>query len=167
MNFLPHIPRLTLVTLAMGAAAIATPALAAGPYYGGISLGGSDLQNCIGDCTDTGIKILGGYQVNPSVAVELAYTDLGKFGNTRASAFGVSALGRLPIANNFSLLGRLGVNSAKLKRDGSSNSSVELGYGIGVSYVLTPTLDVRGEWERIKFDPVDASLLSVGLTMKF
>lgn len=163
MKFLHHIPRLTLLAFSV----VMAPAYAAGPYYGGINLGTSDLKNCVGDCTDTGIKILGGYQVNQSVAVELAYTDLGKFGSTRGSAFGVSALGRLPVANQFSLLGRVGVNSARLKTNGNSNSSVELGYGIGAAYTLTPTLELRGEWERIKFDPVDGSLLSVGLALKF
>ncbi len=155
----------SLITLA---ALFTAPAFAAGPYYGGLSLGSSELQDCVGNCTDTGIKLLGGYQVTPSVAVEIAYADLGKFGNNlRASALGIYALGKLPLANNFSLLGKLGVNNARLKGGGNSNSGLELGYGIGAAYTLTPTVDLRGEWERFQFDSVDASLLSVGVTMKF
>ncbi len=160
--------RLIFPALITVAAIFASPAFAAGPYYGGISLGTSDLQDCAGNCSDTGIKILGGYQVTPTVGVELAYTDLGKFGNSvRASALGIAAVGKFPLANNFSLLGRLGVNNARIKVGGNSDSSLQLGYGIGAAYALTPTVDLRGEWERISFDTVDGSLLSVGVVMKF
>ncbi|MGB8339620.1 MAG: porin family protein [Burkholderiales bacterium] len=168
MKFPLPTPRSVLAAIALGVATIATPALAAGPYYGGVSLGSSDLQDCGFNCTDTGIKILGGYQVNPSVGIEVAYADLGKFGNNlRASALGIYAVGKLPLANNFSLLGRLGINNARLKGGGNSNSGLELAYGIGASYALTPTFDLRGEWERYKFDTVDGSMLSVGVVMKF
>jgi OmpA-OmpF porin, OOP family len=160
--------RIIFPTLISIAATCATPAFAVGPYYGGISLGTADLQDCVGNCTDTGIKILGGYQVTPSVAAEIVYADLGKFGNNvRASALGLYAVGKLPLANNFSLLGRLGINNARLKGGGNSDSGMELGYGIGALYTLTPTVDLRGEWERYQFNSVDASLLSVGVTMKF
>jgi OOP family OmpA-OmpF porin len=158
----------TLTALSLSAVMMSTPAYAAGPYYGGVSLGSSKLQDCGFNCTDTGLKILGGYQVNPSVGVEVAYADLGKFGNNvRASALGIYAVGKLPLANNFSLLGRLGINNARLKGGGNSNSGLELGYGIGTSYALTPTVDLRGEWERYKFDSIDGSLLSFGAVMKF
>ncbi len=162
------ITSLTFAALSVCAVMISAPAYAAGPYYGGVSLGSSELQDCGFNCTDTGIKILGGYQVNPSVGVEVAYADLGKFGNNlRASALGIYAVGKLPLANNFSLLGRLGINNARLKGGGRSNSGLELGYGIGASYALTPTVDLRGEWERYKFDSIDGSLFSVGAVMKF
>jgi OOP family OmpA-OmpF porin len=85
----------------------------------------------------------------------------------RASALGVSAVGKLPLQNNFSLFGRLGLNNARIKGNGGSDSSVELGYGIGASYAYSPTVDFRAEWERIAFDSVDGSLLSVGVVMKF
>jgi OmpA-OmpF porin, OOP family len=164
MNFTHKIiySSLTALTLLSG------PTFAAGPYYGGVSLGSSDINNCRGDCGDTGIKLLGGYQVTPIVGVEIAYTDLGRFGNSvRASALGISALGKLPLQNNFSLFGRLGVNNARLKGGGVSDSSLELGYGLGASYAYSPIVDFRVEWERIAFDSVDGSLLSIGAVMKF
>jgi OmpA-OmpF porin, OOP family len=165
MNFSPKI---IFTALTLSAALLSAPAFAAGPYYGGVSLGASDIDNCGGNCSDTGIKLLGGYQVTPTIGVELAYTDLGKFGNNvRASALGISAVGKLPLQNNFSLLGRLGLNNARFKSGGNSDSSVELGYGIGASYAYSPTVDFRAEWERIAFDAVDGSLLSVGVVMKF
>ncbi|MGB8856242.1 MAG: porin family protein [Burkholderiales bacterium] len=157
-----------IAAISLSLAAMSAPAVAAGPYYGGLSLGSSELQDCNNNCTDTGVKISGGYQVNPNLAVEIAYADLGKFGNNlRASALGLYAVGKLPVANHFSLLGRVGINNAQLKGGGNSDSNLELGYGIGASYALTPTVDLRGEWERYKFDALDASLFSVGLAMKF
>jgi OmpA-OmpF porin, OOP family len=159
---------ISLLIIALSATMLSAPAFAAGPYYGGVSLGTSDIDNCSGDCGDTGIKILGGYQVTPTVGVEVAYIDLGKFNNNvRASALGVSAVGKLPLQNNFSLFGRLGLNNARIKGNGGSDSSVELGYGIGAAYAYSPTVDFRAEWERIAFDSVDGSLLSVGVVMKF
>jgi OOP family OmpA-OmpF porin len=159
---------LTLTIMSLSAAMTSAPAFSAGPYYVGASLGTSDINDCGFNCTDTGIKLLGGYQVTPAIGVELAYADLGRFGNNvRASALGVYAIGKLPLANNFSLLGRIGLNNARLKGSGNSNSGLELGYGIGAAYALTPTVDLRGEWERYRFDSVDGSLFSVGAVLKF
>jgi OmpA-OmpF porin, OOP family len=168
MNLTRKIISSTLTMFTLGAALMSAPTFAAGPYYGGVSLGTSDIDNCRGDCGDTGIKILGGYQATPTVGVEVAYTDLGRFGNNvRASALGISAVGKLPLQNNFSLIGRLGLNNARIKGNGGSDSSMELGYGVGASYAYSPTVDFRAEWERIAFDSVDGSLLSVGVVMKF
>lgn len=168
MNFNHKMITSTLTALALSTALLSAPTFAAGPYYGGVSLGTSDIDNCRGDCGDTGIKLLGGYQVTPTVGVEVAYIDLGKFGNNvRASALGISALGKLPLQNNFSLFGRLGINNARIKGNGVSDSSIELGYGLGASYAYSPTVDFRAEWERIAFDSADGSLLSVGVVMKF
>jgi OmpA-OmpF porin, OOP family len=186
--------KIIAATLLISAGLMSAPAMAAGPFYGGVSIGQSKFNDaCNGvsgagvrcSDSDTGYKILGGYQINPNVAVEATFADLGQakasdnFGNfisQKGSGFGVGVVGTLPLANNFSLLGRLGFTRGEIKT--SSNvgsvpnvSSTELSFGVGASYAVTPTVEIRGEWEQFKIEDGNiggkANLLSIGAVMKF
>jgi OOP family OmpA-OmpF porin len=158
-------------------------------FYAGLSIGqskfpgacdsssGVTLSNC--KDTDTAWKIFGGYQFNPYLAVELGYNDFGRIssdatvsmagstfaGNAKieATAFELTGVGSLPLGQQFSLYGKLGVYYAETKSSanvtrttppfasGSSSASdnnSNLTFGFGARYDLTKNIGLRAEWQR-------------------
>jgi len=65
----------------------------------------------------TGFKLYGGYQFNSNWAAELEYVNFGKYSadsanlhsTAKASGLGMSAVGTLPLSEQFSLFGKAGV----------------------------------------------------------
>jgi OOP family OmpA-OmpF porin len=171
--------------LMAGASLMSAPVLAqdAGFYIGG-GLGQSkwdiDSSGLSGttDDKDTAWKIFGGYQVNKYFGVEGGYVDLGNasFTGTLASpippfpagtpvslnldskAWFVSVVGTLPISNQFSLLGKIGVSrsdtdatAAVAGLAGSANEkTTEATYGLGVRFDINKNFGVRAEWDRFR-----------------
>jgi OOP family OmpA-OmpF porin len=150
---------------------------------------GSSLDN-----KDTGWKLYLGHQVNPNFAVELGYLDLGKFSFSSSTAGGslsgdlktksggyIDAVGIMPLSNNFSIFGKLGVYTIKTELSGSgaggsvsaSHRANDWTYGIGAGYDFSRNFGVRVEWER--FNNVgndstshkDVDLASLGVVVKF
>lgn len=146
------------------------------------------------DDTDTGAKIFLGYQFNKNFAVEGGYVDLGKAkasgtisgspasGEAKADTWQLSAVGIWPMANNFSLLGKIGVHRWDLDTQGSafgvtvsaSDKGTDLTFGFGAGYEFNKNLGLRVEWERFRNvgeeDTTGKShvdLLSVGLRYRF
>lgn len=165
--------------------AVAGTATAAQPWMGGrmdtglylgAGVGASESDIDTGgftgsvDKSDTGWKIFGGYQFSRHFAVEAGYYDLGKVsfsgtaggaaisGNFDSTAIGLSLVGILPVWDNFSLLGRVGVGYSE--QDGSvtvagatataSDDSTKLTYGLGLRYDFGRHVMVRGQWERFR-----------------
>lgn len=153
------------------------------------------------DDSDTAYKLFVGYRANKYFAVEASWADLGEAtysaqvtspmsGNANASweasAFALSALGILPLTNQFEVFGKLGYSlwDADL-RVSASSGGVSLGeesadedgssvvYGLGASFSFTPNFAVRAEWER--YDGIgdddtgesDVDMWSVGLQYNF
>lgn len=140
----------------------------------------------------TGFKIYGGYQFNKNWAAEMSYVDLGKFSaqsnflNTtvKTSAFTLSAIGSLPVSDQFSVFGKLGL-AAKTTNVDEFTPSYNYTYsekktttapliGFGAEYRFTPSLALRGEYEYIgetKIGERDAKisngLMSVSLRYSF
>lgn len=153
--------------------------------------------------SDTGFKLFAGYLVNSNFALEGGYADLGKFNmDTAVTAFGspvtlrseikasgwnIDAVGIIPVANNWSIMGRLGVIRADVKVDVSANGPVgsasdsvsstttDMKYGLGFQlYDVTQAFGIRGEWERYHnlgdkdtTGEGDVDLWSVGIVVKF
>lgn len=142
-------------------ATVATSAFAAdeGPYAG-VTVGRSKTNDISGvtltKSTDTVGGILGGYQFTKNWGVEGQYTSAGKFeaGNAsgKSNAYGVSAVGTLPMANNFSLYAKLGIANTKTtlsNAGGASGATRTAGtYGLGAQYSLTPAVNLRLGWDR-------------------
>jgi OOP family OmpA-OmpF porin len=142
---------------------------------------------------DTGYKLFGGYQVNPRFALEGSYFDMGSMGyQARATAtdtlagklrlrgIGLDAVLRTPLADKWSVFGKVGAQYHETRdsfaatggvqvRDANpSNSELNLKLGLGLQYTLSDTLAVRGEWERYRINDAVGSRgeidhLSVGL----
>lgn len=153
------------------------------------------------DDDSTGWKLFGGYKFHKNWAVELAYVDLGKFSmdaNVSPGLFGIgteyaeakptcwnlSAVGILPLRNNFSLLGKLGVCAwddhprveetilgvVTPESGGVESSGTDLTYGLGFQYDLSKNVGLRAEWERfdnVIHDRNHVDLWSVSLQYSF
>ena len=161
--------------LTVAASLAAAPALAQdkGPYLGG-HIGQAKADGSCDDfdvpgvsCKekDTSWKILGGYQVNKNFAAEVGYIDFGDLvrvsgpgGTARveAHAFDAVGVGILPLADRFSVYGKLGlyhgtvdatVRTFTLNAD-ASDDSTDLTFGLGAAFALTRQVSLRGEWQR-------------------
>ena len=118
------------------------------------------------DDSDTGFKIYGGYKFNPNFAVEAGYADIGSatmdfpgFFNAEveASALFVDAVGSLPLNEQFSVFGRVGlamtnteltVNVPGLGSETLDDDEAEIKFGLGAQFSFSKNVALRGEWER-------------------
>lgn len=161
------------------------------------------------DKRDTGGRLFGGYRVMPGLAIELGYTDLGKFGLSSRANSGqlgageltneikitgadLSVVGRWPINDKLSLLGRAGAFAAESESNAASAGTIVLlrdngarykdretvaTFGFGAEYRLAPKMSLRGEWSRYeKIKTIDVigaqqetsvNLYTVGVTIDF
>lgn len=207
--------RIALTALAV-ASAFSTPAFAqTSPWYLGLNAGQSKLKdvnqsdfNASGvatnnvsiDDSDSAYKLFAGYKFNKNLAVEGGWTDLGKFtfNNTttgpagtanatvKAEGWFVSAVGILPLNEQFSLLGKLGTINSTVKTAGSTTGGIAFVedpngkksawsavYGVGAQYNVNKSVGLRLEWERfaglksVNAGKGDVDLVSVGLTVGF
>jgi OOP family OmpA-OmpF porin len=187
------------LTLAM---LLASPALAQdGRLYIGASLGqaeaegvcseinsiitgiGGTVSSC--DEKDSAWKLFGGYQVNRHFALEASYFDYGsvsasgqtfgvpfRFGG-EATAFGIAAVGILPLASQFSLFGKLGLLRTEFEVSASgvggsasdSDSDTGLHIGVGAMFDIARNVSLRAEWERN--DEAEVDMMSIGVQFRF
>jgi OOP family OmpA-OmpF porin len=189
------IAALTGVAIACAAPAAFAQTQADRGWYVGGSLGQSTAEDaCDGlggtgiscDDEDTAWKFFGGYQLNRNFAVELGYTN---FGEISLSAFGLSetieatawelvGVGSFPVADRFSLYGKLGFYRAETEDRTNFGFSADetntgLTFGIGARYDFTQTIGVRAEWQKYSdvgggdIGESDLDVLSVGLVVRF
>jgi OmpA-OmpF porin, OOP family len=142
-------------------------------WLAGASFGQSKFNiDCGGsscDDTDTAFRIFGGYQFNKHFSAELGYADLGKLtvsgvasglsanADLKATVWDLMAVGTLPVADKFSLYGKLGMYRADTKLSGSvagfgsgsaSDNNTDLTYAVGAGYDFNKNLGLRAEWQR-------------------
>ena len=146
---------------------------------------------------DTGYKLFGGYQFNKNIAVEGGYVHLGEYGFTantvptgtlngdiRLKGINLDLVGRLPVTERFSLIGRLGViyadasdsfagTGAVVATNPNPNKRETNGKaGLGVEYAFSDALAMRLEGERYRINDAIGNhghidLVSVGLIYRF
>lgn len=176
--------------------ALTTTAFAEG-MYAAVDIGQSTNKDaCAGlgagvSCNDSGtaFRFGGGYQFTPNLGVEANYgilasakvTWVGFSGEIKPRSLQVSIIGKFPVDDAVSVIGKLGIarNSADFSATGAasqSTTSTNLAYGIGVQYDFSKGLGVRGQYESLGeiSDPPTAnpatykvSMISVGLVLKF
>ncbi len=173
------------------------PALTFAQGYVGASIGQVRVNlDCTGtdtcDKSDTAFKVFGGYMFMPYVGVEGAYYDQGKLRQTatdqtlgrvtadwKGDGWGLFAVGAVPLGN-FSLFGKLGAVSSKIKVDATSSvygqasdseRHTNVGWGLGGDYAFTKNLRGRIEFEQIKVkfqeEKRNANLLTAGIVFMF
>lgn len=125
---------------------------------------------------ETGAGIFAGYAFNQNIAIEggyrrLASADIVEQGvnvNVKIDQLALSVVGTIPLENNFSIYGRLGMNrlTAKASAGNVSESDHEnkVLFGAGVGYNFTPTIVGRVEVQKPSSDLTN---LSFGVAFKF
>jgi OOP family OmpA-OmpF porin len=144
------------------------------------------------DDTDTAYKVFGGYKFNKNLAVEAGYAPLGEVNasgggvniTAEANVWDLVAVGMLPLGNNFSIFGKLGVYNGKVEVSSNvpgisgDKTTTDLTYGLGAQFDFTRNLGIRGEWQRYASaktpsiagsgeDKTDIDVLSLGVLWKF
>ena len=140
-------------------------------------------------CDDTNYnsyKIFGGSRVNPNLAFEAAYMDMGEATATGVTTrtLGVtglnfSVLGIYPLSKSFELFGKAGWMLWEAEsKDINTGSTVtvddsDINFGFGGSYIVNETFALRAEFERfhnISYESnaeTPVSFLSLGVVVSF
>jgi OOP family OmpA-OmpF porin len=158
----------------LGAAAMTASAgaLAQQPmqgWYVGADVGTVDF----GNDDDTGFRILGGYQINRTFAAELGYGMLYDKGDAEVTAWDLVGVASFPIANKFSVFGKLGFAMWEVKQRNVpffgtlKDDGTDLTFGVGLQYDVSRNLGVRAQWQRYDTDPEEADALTIGVIYRF
>lgn len=149
----------------MGIAILCCSAVCAAQPYVGANLGRADMDarvrlglapgaDAVASDTDNGYKLVGGYQLSRHLGVEAGYVvhgELkvplsGRIATLEPRSLYVAATGTLPLNQQFSLFGKLGVANNRVA--GESKAGALL--GAGVSYVFTPAVSAVLEYEHFR-----------------
>jgi OOP family OmpA-OmpF porin len=153
----------TLLAVASFAASAAEPTQS--QYYVGGDVGSTKFDE---SPSETSVGIFAGYKFDETFAVEANYRRLGKWDvegfDVKANQVGISLIASAPVADQFSVYGRLGYNRVELKAAGEKDHDNKAVYGIGVSYAISKELTARLEWQR-PYD--DTRNISVGVAYHF
>lgn len=107
----------------------------------------------LGKKSATGVGVGLGYNFNQTVGAELAYHDYGtaKFGglNAKAQSTQAALLVSAPIANEFSVYGRLGVASTDRKTQFGSSRKTEGVFGVGLGYNFAKNIKGTVEYQKV------------------
>jgi hypothetical protein len=156
--------------LAILLAAFIATATEAGDLYAGIKLGKSR-HNITGVInTPTAIGVFGGYTINPNLAVEAEYIDLGNFGNNKATATDVSALFFYPGDEPFSLYAKVSYASSAWKVPGHVQYNSSYTPGLGFRYDTSQSTSFRFAWDRYMIgnpDVLNVDVLNVAGIFRF
>lgn len=155
--------------------------LSLGRAHYGVSCGGTAL---LCDKSDGSWKITAGAMTGNYWGVELGYLDLGRInragGTTRAQGLNFSVIGKAPVAQQFSVFGKLGATYGRTETSSIAGSGITAGterglglaYGAGVSWDFTPRWSATLEFDSNDFrfssggrDPVRST--SLGLQYRY
>jgi OmpA-OmpF porin, OOP family len=167
-----------LLSATLGAAAFGAHAQDKG-FYAGAGVGQSFVDEGVFDDEDTAFSVFGGYQFNPYFGLEAGYADFGKIEATgvgaalEADTAYLTAVGSLPITDNFSAYAKAGFHSWNLDSElpglvsNSDESGTDPTYGLGVQYRFTDHVALRGEYSRFEVEDADADLAQVQVRFDF
>lgn len=169
-------------TVLFGALAGLSAAVAAAPNpgpYVGATVGEADYDLAHYD-EATSYSLLVGYQVNPYLAVEAAWLDLGEAKDDipprwKISTEGLEAnvVGILPLTEVFSAYGKVGVYlwDAELSQRGfgdlESDDGEDLTATLGLRAAVLPNLDLNLEYKFMELDDTDVDNVAVGVHYRF
>jgi OmpA-OmpF porin, OOP family len=151
-----------------------------GPSYIGLSAGASDFSRITGSNGNNGLYssesngspyslTYGSYFLGPFLGMELGYTDFGQVasggGTTKANGLSVSLIGKLPLTEQFNLLGRVGTTYGQTDVSAQALSGVVPGsangfgwsYGVGAELMLNPWWSVV-----VQYDEQHMQFVNVG-----
>jgi len=132
---------------ALLAAFAAAPSNAA-DMYAGVKLGQAKYNIPSLSYSPFAAGVLGGYTINPNLAVEAEYIYLGKVNSSIATAMGVSALAFYPGDKPFSLFAKLSYASSTWKVPNQVQYNSSFIHGMGFQYDANKSASVRFSWDR-------------------
>lgn len=161
-----------------------------GSSYIGFNVGRTDysLGNGTGifgnDKSNTSYGLNAGAYFNNYLGLEVGMNDFGDAtrggGTTQAYGFNVSLIGKLPLNQNFNLLGKVGTTYGRTEVSSLPGSGITAGkndgfgvsYGIGAEYVFAPNISAVLQYDEhyLKFIGTDRERVgtaSVGLRYRF
>lgn len=130
-----------MIVLAAACAATLAAMPVAAQLYVGVGAGTAKT-----DSYETTAKVYAGYQLTPLWGVELGYNDLHRYRSSDVESWTLAGTGTMPLAQNWSLLGKLGLAANRPHFPGSENKN-DLLVGIGVGYAMSRNVGVRLEYE--------------------
>ncbi len=167
------------LSLLVVAAMLASPVFAES-FYAGAEVGRTNVKGS-GNTKDlkghaTNVGVFGGYQFHQNVAVEAGYRHLGTVKDdnvagvktsVKGSALHTSLVGIVPVSNEFSLYGRVGVARLNTKLDpkiaGWKETKTKPMFGIGARYAVSKEFGLRTEYTQFgKVEGVKVSALTFG-----
>lgn len=138
---------------AVAAAALVAP-VGAAQAQEGVYLG-AGYTHYNGDEADVGaITARGGWRFHPNFGVE-AEASFGVVEDDNVeldNAYGVYAVGFLPVAPEVDLFGRVGYHNTEFSGGGVSAEADGVGFGGGVQWNVSDRFAVRGEYTRLEGD---------------
>lgn len=134
------------------------------------------------DQRDLGFKLYTGGQLWRFIGLELGYVNVGKGeasgGSIKAQGVNLSVLANLPVSDRFNIFGKVGSTYGWTKTSAAapgvatgSDRGFGISYGAGVGFDLARNWQLRGEWDRYRFDfksgGRDVDMFSIGVAYKF
>ncbi|MGC2166350.1 MAG: outer membrane beta-barrel protein [Gallionella sp.] len=98
--------------------------------------------------TPTAYGAYAGYTLNPNLAAEIEYQDLGNFGESRAYTRNIGALLLYPGDETLSLYVKLSYATTIWKAQGQKQRNTAFTQGLGIQYNATSRLAYRFSWDR-------------------
>jgi OmpA-OmpF porin, OOP family len=191
------------IFLAIAVLSVLTTTAMAEGFYGAVDAGQTKAKDmCSGtnfggypSCatTSTAFRIGGGYNFTQNFGAELSYGNLGNLKvsdaannfnqSNKVTTLQAAITGTLPIANGFSVIGKVGVARTKFDENwtgglAATATATKFSYGIGAQYDFLTNFAVRVEYEDLGTVGTAAigntgtgiskvTLLSAGLIYKF
>ncbi|MFK8329102.1 porin family protein [Pseudomonas sp. BJa5] len=121
---------------------------------------------------DNAYKAFVGYRLNPYLAVEGAWVDLGnfdsKYGNFEGHSLQATAHFGVPVGKRVRLFASAGVHAWDADRDIAGDSSdLDLTYGLGVEVDVFRNIGVRLEQEVLQVGDIDLDQTSASVYVMF
>jgi len=160
----------------------------AGGFFVGGSIGKADLNEdfdgLVVDDNSTAFRVVAGWRFNDYFALEGGYHDFGDFeqdfdnagvpstAKLSADGFTLGFQGSVPVSERFALTGRAGMffwnGSAEINDVSQATpEDTNLYLGAGVSYELSKSLQLTGDWTRYELESATSGVFSVGLQYQF
>lgn len=169
----------TLLAVLASTTAFAASAADDSGFYAGAGVGQSFVDERGYDDEDTAFSVFGGYQFNRYFALEGAYTDFGKIepeaagSALEADAVSLTAVGIVPITDNFSAYAKAGFSRWNLDTElpaltnTADDSGTDPTYGLGVQYKINDAVSLRGEYNRFEVEDIDLDVAQLQVRYSF
>jgi opacity protein-like surface antigen len=169
------------ILICLFSSSVALAANSTGFYIGaGLGQSQTNLSTSLSKDTDTAYNLMGGVQINPNLAAEVEYINLGQVSagpvSAKSDGFAGTVIGILPLRRNVSLLAKFGLGRINTSWDAgsgvnpSSQTETGLTWGVGGQLDFSPKNGARLTYDSYQIgttDPVTGSSHTLKLSVLF